>query len=153
MGKSENFSITSGVRQVRVFSQRFFAVPPWVLRQRGLEIGNAIFDFGDILSNLVDLHFADDILVFGHSGFETAQTLVKFGEARGSCEFAMNADKTVIWTKEAQPRDGLILKVLDQNHKRKSLGCILTACGNTMQHVDLLTTWNKVRQIRTLPPG
>ena len=35
------------------------------------------------------------------------------------------------------PKDGLILKVLERNQGQKWLGCILTACGSMMQHMDL----------------
>ena len=64
-GKSRSFSITGGVRQGCVLSPRLFtAVLEWALRQWRTEIGNAGFDLGDALDNLVDLRFADDILFF-----------------------------------------------------------------------------------------
>ena len=63
--KNRSFSITGGVRQGCVLSPRLFsAVLEWALGQWRTEIGNAGFDLGDALGNLVDLRFADDILLF-----------------------------------------------------------------------------------------
>ena len=77
--RSRSFSITSGVRQGCVLSPRLFsALLQWVLRQRGTEIGNADFDLGDALGNLVDLRFADDILLFADSNPELAQIFDTF---------------------------------------------------------------------------
>ena len=60
--KNRSFSITGGVQQRCVFSPRLFrAVPERALRQWKTETGNAGFDLGDALDNLVDLRFADDI--------------------------------------------------------------------------------------------
>ena len=64
-------------------------------------------------------------------------------KAVGKVGLRLNVDKTVILTNEAQPpntlvtKDGLILKVLERNQRQKWLGCILTACGSMMQHLDL----------------
>ena len=143
-GKSRSFSITGGVRQGCVLSPRLFtAFLEWALRQWRTEIGNAGFDLGDALDNLVDLRFADDILLFANSGPEVAQILDKFVKAVGKVGLRLNVDKTVILTNEAQPpntlvtKDGLTLKVLERNQGQKWLGCILTACGSMMQHLDL----------------
>ena len=121
-GKSRRFSITGGVRQGCVLSPRLFsAVPQWAKQQWRTEIGHAGFDLGDNLGNLVDLSFADDILLFANSGPEVAQILDKFVKATGKAGLRLNVDKTIILTNEAQPpstlvtRDGLILKVLDWN--------------------------------------
>ena len=143
-GKSRRFSITGGVRQGCVLSPRLFsAVLQWALQQWRTEIGHAGFDPGDNLGNLVDLRFADDILLFANSGPEVAKILDKFVKAVGKVGLRLNIDKTVILTNEAQPpntlvtREGLILKVLDRNQGQKWLGCILTACGSKMQDMDL----------------
>ena len=91
----------------------------------------------------MDLRFADDILLFANSGPEVAQILDKFVKAVGKVGLRLNVDKTVILTNEAQPpntlvtKDGLTLKVLERNQGQKWLGCILTACGSMMQHLDL----------------
>ena len=132
------------MRQGCVLSPRLFtAVLEWVLRQWRTEIGNAGFDLGDALNNLVYLRFADDILLFANSGPEAAQIFDKFVKAVGKVGLRLNVDKTVILTNEAQPpstlvtKDGLILKVLERHQGQKWLGCILTAFGSMMQHLDL----------------
>ena len=142
--KNRSFSITGGVRQGCVLSPRLFsAVLEWALGQWRTEIGNAGFDLGDALGNLVDLRFADDILLFANSGPEVAQILDKFVKAVGKVGLRLNVEKAVILTNEAQPpntlvtKDGLILKVLERNQGQEWLGCILTACGSMMQHMDL----------------
>ena len=77
-------------------------------------------------------------------GPEVAQILDNLVKAVGKeAGLRVNVDKTVIVTNEAQPpnslvtKDGLILKVLQQSQRHKWLGCILTACGRMMQHMDL----------------
>ena len=70
-GKSRRFSITGGVRQGCVLSPRLFsAVLQWALQKWRTEIGHAGFDLGDNLGNLVDLRFADDILLFADSALK-----------------------------------------------------------------------------------
>ena len=125
-GKSPRFSITGGARQGCVLSPRLFsAVLQWALQQWRTEIGHAGFDLGDNFGNLVDLRFADDILLFANSGPEVAEILDKFVKAVGKVGLRLNIDKTVILTNEAQPsntlvtREGLILKVLDRNQRPK----------------------------------
>ena len=142
--RSRSFSITSRVRQGCVLSPRLFsALLQYVLRQRGTEIGNADFDLGDALGNLVDLRFADDILLFANSKPEVAQIFDIFVKGVGQAGLRWNVDKTVMLTNQVQPqntlvtRDGLILKVVDRNHGQKWLGCILRVCKSMTQHVDL----------------
>ena len=110
-GKSRSFSITGGVRQGCVLSPRLFtAVLEWALRQWRTQIGNAGFDLGDAFDNLVDLRFADDILLFANFGPEVAQILDKFVKAVGKVGLRLNVDKTVILTNEAQPPNTLVTK-------------------------------------------
>ena len=127
-GKSRSFSITGGVRQGYVLSPRLFtAVLERALRQWRTEIENAGFDLGDARDNLVDLRFADDILLFANSGPDVAQILGKFVKAVGKVGLRLNVDKTVILTNEAQPpntlvtKNGLILKVLERNQGHRTL--------------------------------
>ena len=155
--RSRSFSITSGVRQGCVLSPRLFsALLQWVLRQRGTEIGNADFDPGDALGNLVDLRFADDILLFANSNPELAQIFDTFVKAVGQAGLRWNVDKTVMLTNHVQPqntlvtRDGLILKVVDRNHGQKWLGCILIEfvkvwCSTLIS----ITTWNRALKVCT----
>ena len=93
---------------------------------------------------LLDLSFADDILLFANSGPEAAQLLDKLITAVGRAGLILNAEKTVVLTNQAQPpatlviRDGVAVKVLDRNQGQKWLGCMLTAAGSMGQNVDLL---------------
>ena len=101
-GESRSFSITGGVQQGCVFSPRLFtAVLEWALRQWRTELGHAGFDLGDALHNLVDLRFADDILLFANSRPEVAQILDKFVKAVGKVGIRLNVDTTGILTNEA----------------------------------------------------
>ena len=110
-GKNRRFSITGGVRQGCVLSPRLFsAVLQWALQQWRTEIGHAGFDLGDNLGNLVDLRFADDILLFANSGPEVAEILDKFVKAVGKVGLRLNIDKTVMLTNEAQPSNTLVTR-------------------------------------------
>ena len=77
---------------------------------RRTEIGHAGFDLGDNLGNLVDLRFADDILLFANSGPEVAEILDKFVKAVGKVGLRLNIEKTVILTNEAQPPNTLVTR-------------------------------------------
>ena len=56
---------------------------------------------------------------------------------------SVNAEKTVVLTNEAQPPpflatdSGLKLTILQRNVGQKRFGCILTAAGTQLQHIDL----------------
>ena len=56
---------------------------------------------------------------------------------------SFNAEKTVVLTNEAQSPpflatdSGLKLTILQWNVGQKRLGCILTAAGTQLQHIDL----------------
>ena len=93
--------------------------------------------------NLLDLRFADDILVFGRSRVEVGNlldTLVKHLDRVG---LLLNTDKTVVITNEAQPPQtfattaGLILRVLPRDAGQKWLGSMLTSRGSKLQDVDV----------------
>ena len=94
-GKSRSFSITGGVRQSCVLSPRLFtAVLERALRQWRTEIENASFDLGDARDNLVDLRFADDILLFANSGPDAAQILDKFVTAVGKVGLRLSTKRS-----------------------------------------------------------
>ena len=58
-------------------------------------------------------------------------------------DLLLNAEKTVVLTNEAQPPpvlatdSGLKLTILQRNVGQKWLGCMLTAAGTQLQHIDL----------------
>ena len=77
-GRSRNFAITAGVKQGCVLSPRLFsATLEWALRSWKNASQGAGIDLGDGLPNLMELRFADDILLFANSGPEAAQLLDK----------------------------------------------------------------------------
>ena len=67
-GSSRNFPITSGVRQGCVLSPRLFsAVLQWAMKSWRRDASLKGFDSGDGQPELLDLRFADDILLFAKS--------------------------------------------------------------------------------------
>ena len=76
MGQSRKFNITGGVRQGCALSPRLFcAVLQWAMREWRAEVGNMGFNLMDGGPNLLDLRFADDILIFAQSRVEAGNLL------------------------------------------------------------------------------
>ena len=70
-GRSRNFTITAGVKQGCVLSPRLFsATLEWALRGWKSASRGAGIDLRDGLPNLMELRFADDILLFANCGPE-----------------------------------------------------------------------------------
>ena len=75
-GSSRNFPITSGVRQGCVLSPLLFsAVLQWAMKGWRRDAHLKGFDSGDGQLALLDLRFADDILLFAKSYAETVSLL------------------------------------------------------------------------------
>ena len=99
-GQDDQFPITGGVRQGCVLSPRLFcAVLEFAMRKWRHAVGQAGIDLMDGGPNLLDLRFADDILIFarsrqelGHLSFDrfiddtfgTGRFAVECGENRGA---------------------------------------------------------------------
>ena len=139
-GGSRNFTITAGVKQGCVLSPRLFsATLEWALRGWKNASQRAGIDLRDGLPNLMELRFADDILLFVNSGPEVAQHLEKLIVAVGCAGLILNAEKSVLLTSQAQPpptlviRDDVVVKVLDRNRGQKWLRCMLTAAGSRVR--------------------
>ena len=67
----KRFNITGGVPQGCMLSPRlFFSILHWAMREWEAEVGKTGFNLMDGSPNLLDLRFADDILVFGRSRVE-----------------------------------------------------------------------------------
>ena len=100
------------------------------------------FDLGDGQPALLDLRFADDILLFAKSYAETVSLLHDLVNALSQVGLILNANKTVVLTNEAQPPQHLQLPsgegiaILEHNSRQKWLGCILTAQSSKLHHVD-----------------
>ena len=90
-------------------------------------------------SKCVDLCFADDNLIFARSRHELGRlidSLMIYWEQVG---LLLKAEKSAVLTNEAQTPSflatdsGLTLTIFGQ----KWLGCMLTAAGTQLQHIDL----------------
>ena len=75
-GSTRNFPITSGVRQGCVLSPRLFsAVLQWAMKSWRRDASLKGFDLGDGQPALLDLRFADDIILFAKSSAESVSLL------------------------------------------------------------------------------
>ena len=144
MGQNSKFNITGGVRQGCVLSPRLFcSVLPWAMREWRAEVGNVGFNLMDGGPNLLDLRFADDILVFGRSRVEAGNLLDALVKHLDRVGLLLNTDKTVVITNEAQPPQTfattaeVILRVLPHDAGQKWLGSMLTSRGSKLQDVDV----------------
>ena len=105
-GNSRAFQINAGVRQGCVLSPKMFssvlhwAMSKWRAWAEGCSFG---FDLGDGLPPLLDLRFADDILIFARSSHEIMTLLDKLVQFLGDAGLKLNAEKTVLITTEARP--------------------------------------------------
>ena len=143
-GQSDQFPITGGVRQGCVLSPRLFcAVLEFAMRKWRHAVGQAGIDLMDGGPNLLNLRFADDILIFARSRQEAGHLIDSLMIHLEQVGLLLNAEKTVVLTNEAQPPPilatdgGLRLTILQRNVGQKWLGCMLTAAGSQSQHIDL----------------
>ena len=131
---SNCFPINSGVRQGCVLSPKVFSsVQQWAMRKWRLDVENAHYgiDLQDDLPKLLDLRFADDILLFARTAHEALFLLESLMQEFEDVGLLLNGDKTVVLTNEAQPpshlwtRTGIKLQVKNGSGGHKWLGCIL----------------------------
>ena len=145
-GNSRTFQINAGVHQGCVLSPKLFssvlqwAMSKWRTWAEGCSFG---FDLGDDLPPLLDLRFADDILIFARSSHEIMTLLDKLVEFLGDAGPKLNAEKTVLITTQAQPppflttSTGAIIKVKEGESGHKWLGCMLSAAGSKHATLDI----------------
>ena len=145
-GNSTIFPIKAGVRQGCVLSPRpFCSVLQWAMQDwRAWAEGNGWgIDFHDGYPPLLDLRFADDILIFGDSAEGAASLLDALITTLDRTGLKLNASKTVILTTEAQPPDhittpaGHTIVVKDSFGTHKWLGCMLSAIGSGNADADI----------------
>ena len=143
-GRSRKFNITGGVRQGCVLSPRLFcAMLQFAMRKWRLKVGSLGFDLSDGMPHLIDLRFADDILLFARSAMEAGKLLDSLVAELSEVGLLLNADKTVVLTSQSQPPStlttdhGITLRVLPGNVAQKWLGCMLTSYGSEQNFLDL----------------
>ena len=91
---------------------------------------------------LLDLRFADDILLFARTAAE-AMALLDDLVHKLDIGLRLNTGKTVVLTSEVQPpfflhtHNGSKLRVLQQQEAHKWLGCMISAAGSRNMHLDL----------------
>ena len=100
-------------------------------------------DFGDGGIPLLDLRFADDILLFATSSNEAARMLDALVACLKEVGLELNASKTKILTTQAQPgktlrtQKGLEMEILDATKAHKWLGCLLSTSNAGNREADL----------------
>ena len=100
-------------------------------------------DLQDALPKLLDLRFADDILLFAGTAHETVFLLESLLQEFAAVGLLLNGEKTVASTNEAQPpshlwtRTGIKLHVKNGSGGHKWFGCILGVGKARKTTVDL----------------
>ena len=136
---SRDFGIHAGVRQGCVLSPRLFCAV--------LEFAAKIESYGlnlhDGMKALLDLRFADDLLVFATSRDDTIRLLEELVTSLGQVGLTLNTSKTKILTTQAQPGSslqtsgGVTVEILDSRCAHKWLGCMLQAAQGGNPSADL----------------
>ena len=97
----------------------------------------------DGLQHLLDLRFADDILLFAETSHRLVQLFDTLIDCLESVGLSLDASKTIILTTETQPpnflrtRRGEQITVLDSTGSHKWFGCMLTSKGPKSSNTDI----------------
>ena len=98
------------MKQGCLLSPRLFsAVLQWAMKGRRRDAPLKRFDLGDGQPALLDLRFANDILLFAKSYAEAVSLLHDLATVLSQVGLILNASKTVVLTNEAQPPQRLQL--------------------------------------------
>ena len=137
------FDIRGGVRQGCVLSPRLFsAVLEMALSSWRAKMEAEGLSLEDGLKPLLDLRFADDILVFCTTLDKACLLLDELVASLAEVGLTLNVKKTKILTIQAQPpkqlrtRGGVTVDVLDRASPHKWLGCLLHLGGYHHANVD-----------------
>ena len=143
---SSPFPIHAGVRQGCVLSPRLFcSVLQWGMSawRQNPETRKCGFDLGDNMAFLLNLRFADDILLFARTAAEAMALLDDLVDKLQNIGLQLNTGKTVVLSSEVQPPfflhtdHGSKLRILQQQEAHKWLGCMISAAGSKNTHLDL----------------
>ena len=96
----------------------------------------------DTMPSLLDLRFADDILLFARTAAEAMALLDDLVRKLQKIGLQLNAAKTVVLTSGVQPpcslhkNNGTVLRVLQQEEAHKWLGCMISAARSRNTHLQ-----------------
>ena len=142
--ENREFDIHRGVRQGCVLSPKLScSVLEWALNKWRMRVKPDRIDLEDGGEHLLDLRFADDILVFATSSQQAAYLLDELVVALADVGLILNQDKTKLLTTQAQPPKtittpgGLSVAVVDRGGCHKWLGCILSGNNTGSHRLDL----------------
>ena len=97
---------------------------------------------GDDMVRLLDLRFADDVLIFANTTEGAQNLLDSLVRHLAVAGLMLNTSKTVALTSETQPPsfiqvgDSHMIKVLGHTESHKWLGCMLCACPGQESDVE-----------------
>ena len=138
------FHIRGGVRQGCVLSPRLFScVLEVALGSWRRKVGTAGVDFQDGMRTLLDLRFADDLLLFAKTFQETKFLLDELVTCLAEVGFQLNVRKTKVLTTQSQSptevplRNGQAIEVIDRGSTHKWLGCMLCTANTGNHSLDL----------------
>ena len=138
------FHIRGGVRQGCVLSPRLFScVLEVALGSWRRKVGTAGVDFQDGMRTLLDLRFADDLLLFAKTFQETKFLLDELVTCLAEVGLQLNVRKTKVLTTQSQSptevplRNGQAIEVIDRGSTHKWLGCMLCTANTGNHSLDL----------------
>ena len=105
-------------------------------------MGNMGVKLMDAGPNLLDLRFAEDVLLFAEARVETGGLLGALVKQLDLFGLLFDPEKTTVITNEAQIPDitakaGVIVQVLPRDGGQKWLGSVLTSRGSKLEDLDL----------------
>jgi Reverse transcriptase (RNA-dependent DNA polymerase) len=142
--RSRLFDVTAAVQHGCVHSPRLFAaVLESALGSWHRQVAHLGFDLQDGGPNLLELRFADDILLFAATANEASFLLDSLVRALAVVGLILNADKTYALTNETlapltiSTPDGLTVNVLSGDSAHKWLGCYICMEPSGLQQADV----------------
>ena len=144
MENSFEFDIAAGVRQGCVLSPRLFcSVLEWALSKWRAQLNGVGYNFQYGGVSLLDLRFADDILIFAKFYEEIGHVLDVLVDALRQVGLVLNAGKTKILTTQSQhPAElvspgGIVVEILERDRAHKWLGCMISSHTDGSHGLDL----------------
>ena len=136
--------VCAGVRQGCALSPKLFcAVLEFAMSSWRAKMESYGLNLHDGMKALLDLRFADDLLVLATSRDDTIRLLEELGTSLGQVGLTLNTSKTKILTTQAQPGSslqtsgGVTVEILDSRCVHTWLGCMLQAAQGGNPSADL----------------